>query len=422
MSSSNLVRQLTEGLPSELLATLRKLSDIAAAQSHILYLVGGAVRDILLKRPSLDIDLTVEGDALALVPHFAVILGLPKVTHPSFGTASFGWGPYTIDVATARRERYRRPGALPQVEPSTLMEDLHRRDFTINAMAIHLSPSRFGEQIDPFGGRGDLRKRLIRILHPESFKDDATRILRALRYEQRLGFRLEKGTEAYLRRDRAMLNTVGRDRLRQGWELILKEEKPETILNRAAALGITLHASLSGDSWLAKVFPKARQAWGTPPPPPSLYLAIFCYALSPEGAEAVIQSLRLTKGTAKVIMDTLQIKEDIPSLAQADLLPSRIYRLLQQRSNQAILAASLATDSSLIQNRLQTYLNTLRYIKPHLNGQALQRMGVLPGTDLGKLLKALHQARLDQEVTTIEEEQAWVYRWLEAKAEKKGED
>ena len=142
-----------------------------------------------------------------------------------------------VDLATARSETYSHPGALPAVSPGSIADDLQRRDFTINAMAANLGPGRFGALVDPFSGEADLSRGLIRILHDRSFIDDATRMLRAVRYEQRFGFRLEESTGLLLRRDLSMLETISGDRIRHELELILKEDRPENALQRAQATG-----------------------------------------------------------------------------------------------------------------------------------------------------------------------------------------
>ncbi len=208
-----------------------------------LYLVGGPLRDLLLDRPLIDIDIAVEGDAMALATELATLVTKQKtprsarpkpppsvraepveaaaattpapgvVTHPRFGTATVRIPGHHIDLVTARSETYARPGALPTVRPATIEEDLLRRDFTINALALRLSSPRRGEIIDPTGGRRDLDARLIRVLHEHSFQDDATRILRGFRYATRLGFEIEPETLACIDRDLRYLDTISGARL-----------------------------------------------------------------------------------------------------------------------------------------------------------------------------------------------------------------
>ena len=172
----------------DLWALITRLADLAADRASPLYIVGGRVRDLLLERPAADLDLVVEGDALELVRALALDQGGEAIVHPRFGTATYRNGTLRFDLATARTETYPRPGVLPDVRPSPIEEDLARRDFTVNAMALRLSPPDAGTLLDRFGSRQDVEDGLIRVLHDDSFIDDPTRIMRAIRYEQRLGF------------------------------------------------------------------------------------------------------------------------------------------------------------------------------------------------------------------------------------------
>ncbi|GAI02275.1 unnamed protein product, partial [marine sediment metagenome] len=218
------------------------------------------------------------------------------ITHPRFNTAKLQWRKWSVDLATARSETYAKPGALPSVKPGSLENDLSRRDFTINTMAVHLGPSHYGELIDLYGGIYDLEHKFIRILHEKSFTDDATRIWRGLRYEQRLDFYLEETTLKLLKRDIPMLDTISGDRIRHEVELVFKEELPEKILRRADELKVLpkLHPSLKGNGWLAKRFQQARELSHPNLPPVGLYLALLAYCLTDEENEQLISRLRLS--------------------------------------------------------------------------------------------------------------------------------
>jgi tRNA nucleotidyltransferase (CCA-adding enzyme) len=406
---------MEERLPPGLFAFLRLAGEVARAQEQGLYLVGGAVRDLLLGRPNLDFDLVVEGDAPQLARQLAKASAEKVVTHPRFGTAKFRRDDLSIDLVTARSETYPRPGALPEVEPGTIGDDLLRRDFSINAMAIHLSPDSFGELFDPHGGRTDLEQGSIRVLHDKSFIDDATRMLRALRYEHRLAFQLEQHTERLMRRDKSMLDTISGDRIRHELELILNEEQPERTLHRAEALGVLreIHPSLSGDGWVAERFAQARQL--ATAPSLSLYLSLLIYRLNGEESEGLIARLNIVGGAARILRQVLRLKADLPTLASPSLPPSGIYRVLKRYSAEAITACALACDSAAVRSRLELYLSDLRRVKLFLNGEDLKEMGVVPGPRLGKMLKALHEARLDNRVNTREEEEALVRHWIDTR-------
>src|SRR5262249_16988121 len=190
----------------EELAALGRLQPVFEAVSASsdgfdgVYLVGGTVRDILLGEPSFDVDIAVEGDAIALARLIADELGGRISTHDKFGTAVVKYGDGgRVDVVTARTEFYDAPAALPTVEHATIREDLFRRDFPINAMAVSLKGADFGRLVDPFDGRRDLESGTVRVLHNLSFIDDPTRIFRAIRYEQRHGFTMDEHTVALAR-------------------------------------------------------------------------------------------------------------------------------------------------------------------------------------------------------------------------------
>lgn len=402
-----LTSELEKHFPVELVSLLRAAGDLAWSRGWNLYLVGGAVRDLFLIRPNLDLDLVLEGDAIALARKLVEIGGGEVVAHPRFGTAKFRQQRISLDLATARSESYPKPGALPVVSPGTIGEDLFRRDFSINAMAIHLAPIHFGTLLDPYGGRDDLDRGLIRVLHEKSFSDDPTRILRALRYEQRLGFHLEPNTEQLMRRDAAVMDEVSGERLWHELQLILNEQCPEKVLSRADELGVLqkLHPALKGNGWLRNRFEQARRASAAAKPSPALYLALLAYRLSEEENEGLLARLRIRGEIAKVMRQTIKLKQITSALTSPRLAPSAIYHLVQRYSPESISAAALASDSRLVRQRLKLYLTELRHIRPALSGDDLQAMGISPGRKLGQVLRALHDAKLDGKVQTREQEE-----------------
>jgi len=409
----NLTSRIEGQLPAEMVGFLKAAGESAEKRQARLYLVGGVVRDLLLGRGNLDLDLVVEGDAISLAQEMAQLKKGKTITHPRFGTAKVRWKNRSADLATARAETYARPGALPSVKPGSIKDDLARRDLTINAMAVELG-ERFGELLDPYGGRKDLGRRLIRVLHENSFTDDATRIWRALRYEQRLDFNLEPDTEKWLQRDIARLDTISGDRIRHELELVLREELPEKALHRADELGVLkrLHPSLRGDDWLAGKFACAREtvlpdtslAW--------LYLVLLAYRLTEEEAEKFIAYLRLPKAAALPLRDTLAIKAKIGGLSVPGLAPSRIYDLLHSSTTLALTANAIAADSATAAEHIQLHLNALRYVKTALTGGDLIKMGVPQGPRMKEILQALREARLDGKIGSRKEEKAMVRRLL----------
>ncbi len=409
---ADISREFKTHLPEEILQLLREIGEAAKLRGERAFLVGGVVRDLLLGYPSLDLDLVIEGKAIPLAHQLAKTKGWEIKTYPRFGTATLYRENFRLDLATARSESYPHPGALPVVQPGTIAEDLFRRDFTINAIAVQLSPDSFGEFLDPYEGRKDLAKGLIRILHENSFKDDPTRILRGIRYEQRFDFHLEGRTKELLRRDLAIMDLVTGERLWHELELMLKEDFPEKGLRRADELGVLqkFHPSLHGDTWLAEKFAQVRKSEDFPKI--GLYLGLLVYRLNEEESEGLIRRLKMPGWASRLIRDILQIKHSFSSLTAPTLKPSEIYYILARRLPEAIKVVALASDSPLVQERLELYLHNLRFIKPSLDGLELQKMGVKPGKEMGRILRALYEARLNQEVRNRGEEEELVRRLL----------
>jgi len=339
-------------------------------------------------------------------------LGGKVLIHRRFGTAKLHYEKSSIDFVTARQESYAHPGALPIVFPGSIKDDLQRRDFTINSMAIHLNGNSLGKLLDPCNGKDDLENGLIRVLHPKSFIDDATRMFRAIRYEQRFSFNIEADTEKLLSENLPILSTVSGDRIRHELELIVRERFPEKSLRRAAELGAIswIHPSIHSNSWLEDKFRQARDMVTNPPI--ALYLSLLLYHLSREEGEELFIRLRFPKSTAQIIRDTLHFKEKLLSLAAPELAYSAIFRLLEGTSTLSIMASALASDSKLIQQRLHLYLDKLRHVRTSLDGEALLAMGVSPGPQLGEILRTLKEAKLDQRTNSREEEIAIVRLWL----------
>lgn len=393
-------------LPQQLLGLIRSISGQAQKSEQKVYLVGGVIRDMLLGYPNFDLDLVVEGNAIKLAQQVAELSQLKSVVHPRFQTAKLSYGIFTIDIATARHETYSKPGALPTINPGTINDDLSRRDFSINAMAISLAPENYGELVDIYQGKSDLKRSLIRILHPKSFTDDATRILRAIRYEQRLGFKLEAQTAQLLKRDIPILDTISGDRIRHELELILGEERPEHAINRLSELGALqrINPALRGNDWIVEKFDDARRL-NKPSQLPSLYFSLLSYPLDGKEIEEIICRLNMPVKLARILRDTLRLRTQLPLLDEPTMKHSEIYYLLHDYDPLAIQVNAIATKPSTPYHHLQQFLVELRYVKTHLGGEDLKKLGIPEGPDVGKILQTMHKAKLDKEVNTREEEE-----------------
>jgi tRNA nucleotidyltransferase (CCA-adding enzyme) len=403
----NLANEIKTRLPGELVEFMQQAGNTAAAMEQQLYLVGGVVRDLLLKRTNLDLDLVADCDAISLAETLARLKNGKVIAHSRFNTAKIKWNKWSVDIATARCESYERPGALPRVQcKCDIKDDLIRRDFTINAMAVSLNPGQYGEVIDLYGGRMDLEHGLIRVLHEGSFKDDATRIWRAVRYEQRLGFKIEHQTLLWLKRDISYLDTISGDRIRHEIELCLEEEKPEKVFLRAQELGLLARIcpAFKADEWAARKISKARGVMQPYCPPKELYLAFLVYHMSLKDLENLVTYLNFPQATAKSLLDTLKLKNELADLENPELPPSRIYHILHKYSQDAILANLLAVESRLIQEKIKLYLNQLRRVQTYLRGNDLKELGITSGPQIREMLEILHEARLDGKVSTREDE------------------
>jgi tRNA nucleotidyltransferase (CCA-adding enzyme) len=417
--SINLAKIMEKQLPAELVNFMWLAGEVALTRGERVYLVGGVVRDLLLGQANLDLDLVVEGNAIELALQLREANGGEITTHLRFSTAKLLWDKWSADFATARLETYDKPGALPRVTPSSIDNDLSRRDFSINAMAVCLNPGDYGKLVDPGGGRNDLKKKVIRVLHEKSFTDDATRIWRALRYEQRLGFRLERKTQSLLKRDVDMLDTISSDRIRYEIECILREGYPEKILRRAEELGVLakLHPVLKGNGWRQEKFAQARQLTSPHPPEIGLYLALIAYPLNDEEVESLISRLNLPKSLVRTLKDTIALKGKLKLVTIPGLSPSSIYNFLDGYSPQALVANSLATDSPTASQNIRFFLSKLRHVEASLSGEDLMKLGVTQGPQIKKVLELLREARLNGRVTTREGEEEFVRSWL---AERQG--
>jgi tRNA nucleotidyltransferase (CCA-adding enzyme) len=412
MENPNLAAKIQKRLAPEALQQITKAAAIACGRGEKLFLAGGAVRDLLLNKPVLDIDLVVEGDAVAVAEELASNAGGKLNVYRPFHTATLGLQNISIDLATARSESYPQPGALPQVAPGRLSDDVKRRDFSINAMAASLNENDFGTLFDFCGGLADLKAGLIRVLHGKSFIDDATRVWRALRYEQRLGFRVEDETLLLLKHALPMLKTISGERIWYELECVLSESRPEKVLMRADELGVFkyLHPSLEADARLAGWFEKARRMNLPEKPSPDLYLALLIFDLNTDAVVKFSEYLKLEKHFVHVLQDSHKLKAGIEVLDKHPLQPSAIYLALHGYLESAVIANLIAVESLNVRRNIQHYLKALRYVKTELNGDDLVSLGLKPGPIIKLALDYLRDARLDGEVKTREDEERLLKR------------
>ena len=409
-----------ESLPQGLAELLLLARDAANDLGYSLYVVGGFVRDLLLGHPTLDLDLVVEGDALRTARRLAEKTGGYVRSHARFGTAKVILSgdlppgvPPSLDFVTARTEFYESPTMLPEVERSSIKQDLYRRDFTINTMAICLDRDRYGELLDHYGGLRDLEEKRIRVLHNLSFVEDPTRILRAVRFEQRLGFSIELRTLRLMEDATDLLGHVSGERLRNELFLILGEEIPERSLQRLDQMGVLerIHSTLRLTGDAAERFVRLRQQLreialngyrdesGMERHLPELrqcYLALLTSHLSEAELESFVRRMRLTNDDGRFLSEVVQLREVRAALDAECMLPSTIYARLHPFSPEARFVLSVLTDSPRVRERVVRYERVLARVTPTISGEDLKRMGVPPGPVYRVILDRVRDALLDQ--------------------------
>lgn len=388
----------------------------AQRHGHGAWLVGGCVRDVLLKRPVQDVDVVVEGDALQVAERLAKRYGGKVKVFGAFQTALWAspWG--RVDIACARVEHYPRPGALPVVATGTLRGDLFRRDFTFNAMALALEDGAFFRLVDPFGGWDDLRKRWVRILHERSFEDDPTRIYRALRFARRLGAELTPFTRQALQRAVAggFLKKVSGERLRQEILKVFQENRPLKIMDdlekfgvwRAthSALSFTKKPSAAWRRWIAsRSFSKMHIQRE------EVYFSLLGRLWIGREWRSVQKRLALSRREAKVL-----------SFAGAPM--RKKFRKLNRRAPLAAFFRALKTVpleaqaghaawlSSPLFYRWLEYLQRKNRLRRLLTGEDLKKAGFAPGPSFRRILDELAEAQIEEKIRTRKQALCWLLR------------
>ncbi len=420
-----IAHRLQAALPPTLFQLLQLVSQEAASLHMPLYVVGGFVRDLLLGVKNWDVDVVVEGDAIALARRLAQKYGGRARSHHRFGTAKWilpkekfpirGEGlPDSLDVVTARTEFYEKPTALPTVKPGSIIQDLQRRDFTINTLAIRLDGEHWGELLDLFGGVADLQQGIIRVLHTLSFIEDPTRILRGVRFEQRFDFRMEPRTEELLLDARSLLEHVSGARIAHELELILQEDRPERALRRLHGLHVLphIHPDLPFDEEVEHRFQRLREAERQYPLPDvrvHLYLALWLYEIPQEKTLRIADRLYLRREVRRLLEDVTALRARVSRLTAQDVRPSEFVRQVERFTLAALFVVTVAEDHPRLWSRYALYTEKWRHIRPSLDGHMLQReYGITPGPQLGHLLRELRDALLDGHIRTPEEERRFL--------------
>ncbi|MFP3982271.1 MAG: CBS domain-containing protein [Desulfurivibrionaceae bacterium] len=413
---SNLLNQMLSG---DLVSLLRKIGEAAARLNYISYAVGGFVRDLLLHTPNFDLDIVVEGDGIAFAKELAREFKGYTRSHAKFNTAVVILPDgFKIDVATARTEYYERPAAAPVVEQSSLKLDLYRRDFSINAMAIHLNPDKFGLLVDFFNSQNDLKDRKLRILHNLSFVDDPTRIFRAVRLEQRLDFHIGPFTERQIK-NAVKMNLFDRKlgrRYFQELKLLLSEENPLPAIERLAHFDLLkfIHHSLRLDERLREILSEARRslAWHRllyleeSCRPWIVYLMTLFARIQTRGFYAFCRKFEVPRRhTQTLVREKQEAHQVVRTLERrARLKPSEIFNLLDGFSHEGLLYIMALCRNKSGKQAVSSYVTNYRHVKPHIRGKDLKEIGYKPGPVYQEILDHLREAVLDGKVESREDE------------------
>ena len=419
----NMAAMLKERLPRRVIALLKEFGHVADMMGYQAFLVGGLVRDVFLKRENLDVDIVIEGDGIRFAHEFAAHHEVRVRSHKKFGTVVmiFADG-FKVDVATARIEYYDFPAAPPNVEMSSLKMDLYRRDFTVNTLAVKLNKRDYGTLVDYFGAQKDIRERVIRVLHNLSFVEDPTRVLRAVRFEQRFGFKIGKLTLSLMKNAVAIDSFKGLSgrRLFLELKLLLMEPEPMKAMERMDEFGLLQVLSQAIDltpelrgllegvrgvlSWFDLLYLEE------PYEPWKVYFLGLTGFLDGKSLQAMAERLQMNDEQGRrMIAQRIEVGALLDRLYRFQEKSNyALYKLLSQYDTEILLYMMARANNRTIKRLLSNYFTKLKGARSLLKGRDLKTMGFPPGPLFKEILEALLEARLNNEVVTREDEKAFV--------------
>ena len=416
-----------ERLDQEVTELIKTIGRTGAKLGVATYVVGGFVRDLLLYRKVDDLDIVVEGDGIDFARQFATIQGGRCNTYKKFGTAVIILpNGFKVDVASARLEYYKFPAALPTVEMSSIKLDLFRRDFTINTLAVSLTPEKFGTLIDFFGAQRDLKDKTIRIIHNLSFVEDPTRIFRAIKFANRYDFTIGKLTSGLIKNAVKLDIFKNLSGLRVFSELkqILEEENPIPAIETMVAYGLNkvIHPGLKLDTTTFKTLEAAKKAlaWhdllfvDEPHLRWSIYLMILVNRSPHRVAEEIADKLKFPPSHRKLLLkdrhkatQRLQVLEKKLPIKNSDL-----YAILSLFKTELLLYMMAISRNEESQKAISHYYTQLRDVKVIIRGRDLLKLGIPPGPAYKKMIQAVLNARLDGDINNFDEELIFVKKAL----------
>ena len=416
---------LQDRLPERIFLLLQQTGALADRLDISIYVVGGFVRDLLLDRRNLDVDLVVEGDGLAFARALADELGARVKVHERFGTAVVLLPDgFKLDVATARTEYYEYPTALPTVEQSSIKKDLYRRDFTINTLAVRLNGRVFGELIDFYGGQRDLKEGIIRVLHSLSLIEDPTRVFRAIRFEHRFGFSLGKETLALIKGAVKMelFHRLSGHRLIEELRLLFSERRPRAAVARLAELGLLrfIHPKLTWSGRLDQLLQGVEEAmdWykllflDRPMDPWLPYLMALMEVLPDRAVVETLKRFPFSETESERLRAArFRIRPAVRLLSKRPApRPADTFRALAGWEDEPLVYLMGMSKSESIKRQVSAFLTIYRQVRPSLTGEDLKAMGLKPGPQYKRILSQLVDGRLNGDITSDAEEREMAVR------------
>jgi len=414
LKMENIAHKMEKSLPSDIYILLKKIGSLAQQLSFNAYIVGGFVRDLIMNRENLDIDIVIEGNGITFAREFARLVKGKVATHEKFNTATVILPDgFKFDVATARQEYYEVPGSLPSVELSSIKQDLYRRDFSINTLAIKLN-NNFGDLLDYFGGLKDIKDKKIRVLHTLSFIEDPTRIFRAIRFAVKFNFEVGKQTEKLIKKalELNLLNQVDKKRLFIELFLILKEKEAPRAIEKLNKLGVFSNleknlviepacikhmetASSFIDSYLL-LHPAEKVNREI------VFLLILEHYASLHNV-SLTQILNAPENIKKIVLPIQKEKKHLLHQLENETTDVSIYYLLKPLTNEQLIFLLSIARLEQTKNKIARFINQLKFTKNMIDGNDLMRLGVKPSPLLGKILDSVFKGILSGEINSKEE-------------------
>lgn len=420
----NIKSMMAERLPKDIMFLLNTVSKVADRQGVSAYVVGGFVRDLLLRVDNYDMDIVVEDDGIQFAKILGKELNAKVVSHPKFGTSVVCLlDGSKVDVATARTEYYKHPAALPTVEMSSIKSDLFRRDFTFNSLALKLNGKDTFALLDYFNGQRDLKDKVVRVLHNLSFVEDPSRAFRAIRFEQRLGFRLGKQTESFIKHavKKKFIEKLSGARLYNELMLILKEPNPLNCLRRMKALDLFqfIHPKVLKYKKDFEVVERVQEVFSLSRivhlvqdcDEGYVYLLAMLYSLDGREISRAATWLHLSQKQRRRIQEDMDhCKSRLKTFKRKSKLePSEIYNLLSGLSPEAVLLLMAVSGNEQINKYILLFFTEYHdSARLSLTGDDLIHMGIQPGPIFKAVFKTLRDARINGLIHSREEEVALV--------------